>query len=108
MLVSPRTFSESNESEYLRQRETALLALPLARAINNSEAIVIPSEEVWYLPEKQIPARRVFLRRKDRIGFLKVVSEDTNGKFFRLNIIASPFDVRISPASKSDWEGANA
>jgi hypothetical protein len=70
------------------------------------DAIIIPSEDGWHPTGPKEPVKRVFLRRKNYAGFLKVVSEDTNGRFFRINITAEPFGARINSASKADWDAA--
>jgi hypothetical protein len=50
------------------------------------DLIIIPSEEGWPHPNNLHPNLRVFLNRGIYSGFLKVVSEDTNAKFFEITI----------------------
>jgi len=78
------------------------------------DKIIIPSEEGWPQPVNQCstqlttPYMRVFLRPKPYTGYLKVVSEDTDATFFRIEIIhdGQTVKVNIQPASDMGWNAA--
>ncbi len=75
---------------------------PLAPCALGPDFIVIPSEEGWVFPTDRPRIARVFLRRKKYDGVLKIVSADTDARFFRLEI--DPGDpespLRIIPMTK--------
>lgn len=50
------------------------------------QCIEIPSEEGWYHEKGKTRAARVFLRRKKYKGLLKLVSNDTNARVFRIEL----------------------
>ena len=60
---------------------------------DDEKLVKIPSEEGWPHPKNEKPTMRVFLRRKDYYGFLKVVSDDTDARYFKITI---NFDNNVS------------
>jgi len=76
----------------------------------HGDQIIIPSEEGWPRPKESNPSSftspnmRVFLKRGTYTGILKVVSEDTDARFFEITINPddNPSKIRIKPISKRD------
>ena len=59
---------------------------PLALCAIDGDIIMIPSEEGWAPAENRPRVARVFLRRRAYFGCLKIVSADTNAKYFQIEI----------------------
>jgi hypothetical protein len=67
---------------------------------NPGDMLMIPSEEGWPRFKDDPLKMRVFLRRKQYSGYLMIVSEDTNARFFRLDINpddnSAPIQLKLS------------
>jgi hypothetical protein len=78
---------------------------PFAPCAIDTDTIMIPSEEGWTFPCDRPRIARVFLRQKQYNGFLKIVSADTNARFFALEIHPEnsqhPLTVRALSARES-------
>jgi hypothetical protein len=78
------------------------------------DKIIIPSEEGWPQPVDKYhdtlttPHMRVFLRPKNYTGVLKVVSEETDARYFRIEMIndTQKFEINIQPTSIAEWDAA--
>ncbi len=59
---------------------------PLALCAIDGETIMIPSEDGWASPTGSPRVARVFLRRNKYFGILKILSADTNARYFHIEI----------------------
>jgi hypothetical protein len=72
---------------------------------NPEDMIMIPSEEGWPRFKDDPLKMRVFLRRKQYIGHLKVVSEDTNAIYFKITINPDGLTpIEIQKSSKKEYK----
>ncbi|MGH7989561.1 MAG: hypothetical protein ACREDS_05110 [Limisphaerales bacterium] len=73
----------------------------------DDKMLMIPTEEGWPRFRDDKLKMRVFLRRKSYSGNLKVVSENTNARFFKITIDASEnasASIQIMPISEKECE----
>lgn len=59
---------------------------PLSPCAIDNDLITLPSEEGWTFPSDRPRIARVFLRRRRYSGVLKIISADTDARFFGLEI----------------------
>jgi hypothetical protein len=68
----------------------------------HGDMIMIPSEHGWDFPKEGVRIARVFLKKKTYFGALKIVSADTNARYFNIEIQPDDVDkpIVISPVWK--------